>query len=100
MNPQFMQDVSAHLRLFNVGGSNFIMKKFLFENSSTIIIVKAPNEFMACCYANQYMEKRYLARFKTSDAVELDNDMDFGVIAVKDGANKVEMFNSENLYYV
>jgi hypothetical protein len=75
------------------------MKKYLFENSTTIIIVKAPNEFMASCYANQYMEKRYLARFVALDAIELENDMDFGVIAVKDGDNEVEKFNSENLYY-
>lgn len=100
MNPQFTQDVSAHLRLFNVGGSNLIMKKYLFENASITIIVKAPNEFMAACYANQYMEKRYLTRFETSDAIELDNDMDFGVIAVKNDGSKLEMFNSENLFYV
>lgn len=74
------------------------MKKYLFENGSIMIIAKAPNKFMACCYANEYMEKRHLARFDTADAVELDNDMDFGIIAVKDGANKVEMFNSENYY--
>ena len=55
---------------------------------------------MAACYANQYMEKRYLARFETSDAIELENDMDFGVIAVKNDGCKLEMFNSENLYYV
>jgi hypothetical protein len=75
------------------------MKKYLFENSSVLIIVKAPNAFMASCYANQYMEKRYLARFESSDAVELENDMEFGVVAVKDGANNLELFNSENLYY-
>jgi hypothetical protein len=74
------------------------MKKYLFKNLTVTIIVKAPNEFMATCYANQYMEKRYVGRFDTSDAIELENDMDFGLIAVQTG-DHLELFNSQNLYY-
>ncbi len=74
------------------------MKRYLFKNLTIAIIIKAPNAFMACCYANQYMETRFVGRFDTSDAIELDNDMDFGVIAVLEG-DDVELFNSENLYY-
>ncbi|HMO39888.1 MAG TPA: hypothetical protein PKC76_09315 [Saprospiraceae bacterium] len=75
------------------------MKRYLFKNLMLAIIVKAPTAFMACCYANQYMETKYLGRFDTSDAIELDNDMDFGVIAVlKD--DDIELFNSENLYFI
>lgn len=75
------------------------MKKYLFRQHSIFVIVKAPNEFMAMCYANQYMEGRYIARFETYDAIELDNDMDFGVVAVITG-DSIECFNSENKYWI
>lgn len=74
------------------------MKKYLFKNSTVTLIVKAPNEFMAMCYANDYMEKRFVARFDTTDAIELDNDMGFGVIVAISETN-IEFFNSENLFY-
>jgi len=75
------------------------MKKYLFKDATISIIVKAENEFMAACYANQYLETRWLLRFETNDAIELDNDMDFGVIAVIMGGHGLEFFDSENLFY-
>lgn len=74
------------------------MKIFLFNMYNIQLLVKAPNEFMATCYANQWQEKRYVFRFETSDAIEVDNDMDFGVIA-SITAGSIEMYNSENRYY-
>ena len=75
------------------------MKKYLFSKNNIQVIVKAPNEFMAMCYANQYMEGRYLMRFETYEAMELDNDMDFGVIAVSTGGS-MEWFTSEHKYWI
>ena len=74
------------------------MKKYLFSTHNIHLVVKATDEFMAMCYANQYMEGRCQYRFETNEAVELDNDMDFGVI-VAITAGSVEYFTSENKYY-
>lgn len=73
-------------------------KRFLFNKYSIQLIVKATNEFAAMCFANQYMETRYIARFETYDAIELDNDMDFGVITAIT-AGSVEHFSSDHPYY-
>jgi L-serine deaminase len=73
-------------------------KKFLFNKYNIHLVVKATNEFMAMCYANQYMETRYIARFETYEAIELDNDMDFGVVAAIT-AGSVEYFTSDHKYY-
>jgi hypothetical protein len=75
------------------------MKTFIFDKLSIQVIVKAPNEFMAMCYANQYLKGRYMFEFDIYDAMELDNDMDFGVITAIT-AGSVEHFSAENKYYV
>ena len=75
------------------------MKKFLFNSHNIQLIVKAPNSFMACCYANQWMEKRYVLRFDTHEAIELDNDMDFGVI-VSITAGSAEFYDSERKFWI
>jgi hypothetical protein len=74
------------------------MKKYLFESASIKLIVKAPNSFMATCYANQYMESRWKRRWETHEAKELENDMDFGVILAITG--NTEWFDSKNKYYL
>lgn len=74
------------------------MKLFLFNRFNIQLIVKAPNEFMATCYANQWLEKRYTFKFETNDAIELDNDMGFGVVTAIT-AGSIEMYDSSNKYY-
>lgn len=74
------------------------MKKYLFNKYNIQLIVKAPNQFMATCYANQYLEGRYIMKFETYEAIELDNDMDFGVVAAITSGS-VEWFTSEHKYY-
>jgi len=74
------------------------MKIFLFSRSNMHLLVKGSNEFMATCYANQWLEGKYTFRFETHDAVEVDNDMSFGVvISILEG--DVGCYNSENKYY-
>lgn len=76
------------------------MKKYLFENQNLTLIVKAPVPFMAACYANEYMEQRsLLSRFETSDAMEIENDQMFGVIAAKIEGDKFEWYGAENPWF-
>jgi hypothetical protein len=39
MNPQFTQDVSAHLRLFNVGGSFFMLSTLGIITTVIFIVI-------------------------------------------------------------
>jgi len=74
------------------------MKIYLFNGCGIQLLVKAPNEFMAACYANQWLQTRYIFKFETNDAIEVDNDMSFGVVvSISEGS--VEMYDSEKTYY-